>query len=108
MIQSEAGLEPFEGKVAVAYVAINRVEMSGQAIETILRQPRQFAIFPRVVVSEDSWLAAKTVLARRQPDPTRGADHFYNPIVKPWPAWYDERHITARIGRHNFLRLGGF
>ena len=108
MVQSEAGSEPFDGKVAVAYVAVNRVAMSRIPIEQVLRQPRQFALFPRVAIQESSWLAARIVLERLQPDPTFGADHFYNPLVKPWPEWYDERYITVRIGRHAFLNLGGF
>ena len=121
MVQSEAGSESFEGKVAVAYVAVNRAEASARAkyyvvsqvvlgdyLVEILRAPKQFALFPRVVISESSWLAARIALGRLQPDPTHGADHFYARSVKPLPAWYDERYITARIGRHDFLNLGGF
>lgn len=108
MVQSEAGFEPYEGKLAVAYVAINRAEQAGQDIIAVLQQPRQFAIFPRGKVSEASWLAAQTAYHRWRPDPTQGADHFYNPTVRPWPAWYDERYQTIRIGRHVFLKLGGF
>ena len=49
-----------------------------------------------------------SALNRTLPDPTEGADHFYARAVKPWPPWYDERYITVRIGRHDFLKLGGF
>ena len=108
MVQSEAGSEPYDGKLAVAYVAVNRAAQSGLSLETVLRQPRQFKVDPRVVVSESSWLAARTALNRTLPDPTHGADHFYNSSVRPWPTWYDERYLTVRIGRHSFLKLGGF
>ena len=122
MVQSEAGSEPFDGKIAVAYVAVNRAAMTvggggdaltkaldlEDALLKVLRQPKQFALNPRVAISESSWLAARIALERLQPDPTRGADHFYNPLVHPWPEWYDERYITMRIGRHAFLKLGGF
>ena len=108
MVQSEAAGEPFDGKLAVAYVAVNRAQMSGKPLEVVLRQPKQFAIFPRVDISESSWLAARMALYRQQPDPTHGADHFYNPLVLPWPKWYDERYMTTKIGRHSFLKLGGF
>lgn len=108
MVQSEAGTEPFDGKVAVAYVAINRVQQSGRTLQDVLTQPRQFKISPRATVSESSYLAARTALNRLQPDPTKGADHFYNPLVKPWPSWYDERYQTVMIGHHSFLKLGGF
>ena len=120
MVQSEAGSEPFDGKVAVAYVAVNRVEQArlrfpyaydadaDERLVLVLRQPKQFYLNPRLSISESSWLAARIALERLQPDPTHGADHFYNPLVKPWPEWYDERYITVRIGRHVFLNLGGF
>ena len=108
MVQSEAALESFEGKVAVAYVAVNRAEMSGIPVENILRQSKQFALVPRLHITESSWLAARIALDHLQPDPTHGADHFYNPLVRPWPPWYDERYVTVRIGRHTFLKLGGF
>ena len=108
MVQSEAPREPYDGKLAVAYVAVNRAEISGKDLTTILQQPQQFALFPRVVISESSWLAARTAFTHTRPDPTQGADHFYNHLVKPWPSWYDEKYITVVIGRHTFLKLGGF
>lgn len=108
MVQSEAGTEPYDGKLAVAYVAINRAQASGKDLDEILSQPKQFALNPRLKVSEASWHAARTAYYRQQPDPSKGADHFYNPLVKPWPGWYDEKYMTTRIGHHVFLKLGGF
>ena len=108
MVQSEAGGEPIHGKLAVAYVAVNRAESSGLPLETVLRQPRQFALNPRTTIDIASWIAAEAAMTHQYPDPSKGADHFYNPLVKPWPEWYDERYITVRIGRHAFLNLGGF
>ena len=108
MVQSEAGSESYDGKLAVAYVAVNRAEMSGRGLVEVLTDPRQFALNPRRPIQESSWLAARTALNRLQPDPTHGADHFYNPLVRPWPTWYDERYMTVKIGRHVFLKLGGF
>ena len=108
MVQSEAATEPYEGKVAVAYVAMNRAEQSGKDVVIVLQQPRQFALNPRARITDSSWLAAQTAYHRWLPDPTHGADHFYNPLVKPWPEWYDERYMTVHIGHHTFLNLGGF
>lgn len=108
MVQSEAATEPFDGKVAVAYVAMNRVQMSGRTLQDVLTQPRQFKINTRATVTESSYLAARTAYSRLQPDPTNGADHFYAHAVRPWPAWYDERYMTVRIDSHTFLKLGGF
>ena len=108
MVQSEAGSEPFDGKLAVAYVAMNRADQSGRDLVSVLQEPKHFALNPRARVSEASWFAARMAFTRQQPDPTHGADHFYNPLVKPHPTWYDERYMTVRIGRHTFLKLGGF
>ena len=108
MVQSEAATEPYLGKVAVAYVAVNRAEQSGKDVLTVLQQPHQFALNPRAKITESSWLAAQTAYHHWIPDPTHGADHFYAHSVNPKPTWYDERHMTIRIGRHTFLNLGGF
>lgn len=108
MIQTEAGSEPYGGKLAVAYVATNRAIMSGKSLHAILTQPQQFKINIRVAPSEASLLAARSALDHTLPDPTHGADHFYAHGVKPWPKWYDERYMTIRIGNHSFLKLGGF
>ena len=108
MIQTEAGSEPVQGKVAVAYVAVNRAEMSGLPLVSVLRQPKHFALDPRQPVAEETLAIAQAVLDHKVADPTKGADHFYARRVKPWPPWYDEAYITVRIGRHDFLRLGGF
>lgn len=111
MVQTEAGGEPFEGKLAVAYVAVNRAEtLAGNShpLQTVLTQPKQFKLNTRLPVSEASYLAARMALNHLQPDPTHGADHFLNPSVKPVPEWYDEQYVTITIGRHTFLKLGGF
>lgn len=108
MVQSEAGTEPYDGKLAVAYVAMNRAQESGKDLDEILSQPKQFALNPRLKVSEASWHAARTAYYRQQPDPSKGADHFYAIRVKPFPSWYDEKYVTVIIGAHAFLKLGGF
>ena len=108
MVHSEAGTEPLDGKIAVAYVAVNRATTSGRTLQDVLTQPRQFKINLRLRVSESSAYAARVALNRLQPDPTGGADHFYAHDVKPRPGWYDERYMTFRVGSHTFLKLGGF
>lgn len=108
MVQTEAGSEPYDGKVAVAYVAVNRTLLSGKSLQEVLTQPKQFKINVRLAPSESSLLAARSALNRTVPDPTHGADHFYGHDVKPWPKWYDERYTTVVIGSHTFLKLGGF
>ena len=113
MVQTEAGSESYEGKVAVAYVAVNRAEMSGRSLQSVLTQFRQFKLDTRLAPSDETLAAARTAFYRRVPDPTHGADHFLNRSLErrftgTVPKWYNERYATVTIGVHTFLKLGGF
>lgn len=113
MVQTEAGAESYEGKVAVAYVAVNRAEMSGRSLQSVLTQFRQFKLDTRLAPSDETLAAARTAFYRRVPDPTHGADHFLNTSLErrftgTVPKWYNERYATVTIGVHTFLKLGGF
>ena len=113
MVQTEAGAESYEGKVAVAYVAINRADRAGRSLQSVLTQFRQCKIDTRLAPSEETLAAARAVFYRRVPDPTHGADHFLNvPLERSRtgtvPQWYDERYATVTIGVHTFLNLKGF
>lgn len=46
--------------------------------------------------------AARTAMARRRPDPTRGALYFHNASVRP--AWAAAKRHTAHIGSHSYYK----
>ena len=120
----EASSEPPEGKVAVAWVIRNRVESpvswwGNTPLEVVLK-PKQFSCWNdddpnrwRILkksfgdsVFNECYAIATDVLLDRVADPTRGADHYYNPALARYrPAWAERQARTVTIGRHEFYRL---
>lgn len=105
-VQGEALAEPYQGKVAVAAVIINRAKLSGQPIRNIVYAPNQFScvgsqIFKSNEISSEVIRACLTALDGV--DPTYGATHFINlKIAKA--NWTKEFTFTTRIGNHWFYR----
>jgi N-acetylmuramoyl-L-alanine amidase len=119
-IYYEAGGEPFEGKVAVAQVTVNRT-LSGQFPEDVCRTIYQKNVFYERVVCQFSWVCdrdvgvrpvnkavyeesmavAKKVLLEgfRLPSLTE-AMYFHGDYINP--GWKRER--VAKIGRHIFYK----
>lgn len=122
----EAEGEPDDGKLAVAWVAANRAAQASQGLHDILLAPAQFSCWnsdyrPMAearlsaggAAEEACWRAAASAIWRLTADPTRGASHYLNPELTKkirkkhdLPSWYNPTKVTARIGRHEFLRLG--
>ncbi len=127
-IVQEAGGEKFEGQLAVAYTIMNR---TGSVTDTVFK-PHQFTawdtdsptrmnldITPDVILME-CYKAAVAAYFKFLPDPSNGATHYLNEEVTRrmrggvLPGWAckdgrpapepDEAKVTARIGRHTFLR----
>lgn len=106
VVQAEAGGEPFEGKVAVAAVVLNRVRSSKypNSVWEVLHQPGQFTpvqegTLPKKVDSS-SVEAVKRALGGE--DPTGGALFFYNPAATRTPEYWATKQVIKRIGNHNF------
>lgn len=119
-IYYEAGSEPFEGKVAVAQVTMNRVE-SGQFPNDVCKTIYQKNIFYEKVVCQFSWYcdrattvkpihkgnyeesmtAAKKVLLEgfRLPSLEK-ALYFHGDYINP--GW--KREKVAKVGRHIFYK----
>lgn len=115
----EAGGEPFDGKLGVAYVIMNR---SGSVTDTVFRSYQFSAwntdsatrmnldIVPDIVLME-SYKAAVAAYFKLLPDPTKEATHYLNEELTrkirrgSLPGWFDETKVTARIGKHTFLKL---
>jgi cell wall hydrolase len=122
-LYGEARGESREGKIAVAWVVLNRARPGNpwpDSVAECCRQRWQFSCWntndPNLVkltsVSLDKpsffncWVVASEVIAGLHKDPTRGANHYLNPdAVTTMPSWYDPNKVTATIGRHQFLKL---
>jgi spore germination cell wall hydrolase CwlJ-like protein len=126
-VYMEASGEPFEGKLAVAWVVVNRDKYSPDpGVADVVLKPWQFsawntdnpqrAALQRVMTSGaqvwvDSMKAAAAALFGLLPDPTRGANFYLNPVLTrkirggTLPDWYDAGKVTVTIGHHEFLKL---
>jgi len=128
MVLGEARGEPYEGQLAVAHVAMNRVADPRwpDTPSAVVLQPKQFSCFndgspclplmrqPARHASSSTWdsvfRAACAAYFGLEPDPTGGANHYLNEKVTrkirggSLPRWFDERKVTRRIGGHTFLR----
>ena len=108
MIWAESRGEPYEGKVAVGAVIMNRVKSSRfpNTLRDVLYQPRQFSpvgdgSFNRANPGDSEYRAAREALYGN--DPTKGALFFYNPEGTS-QTWHETLTHTVTIGSHRFFR----
>ncbi|MEX2104873.1 MAG: cell wall hydrolase [Bacilli bacterium] len=109
IIEAEAEDEPYEGKLAVGSVVMNRVKSDNfpdDIQDVIFQKTKVYQFTPvangriyRVKPSEDSYKAATEAL--KGEDPTDGALYFYNPKIAK-SDWIRKREIIVVIGQHNF------
>lgn len=105
VIEGEAADEPFDGKVAVGAVILNRTESAAfpHSLASVIYQPGAFESVSNGEynrpLSEESLRAASMAMSGW--DPTGGSLFFWNPskLVSPW-IW--TRNIITQIGRHVF------
>ncbi|MFW5998841.1 MAG: cell wall hydrolase [Halanaerobiaceae bacterium] len=107
VIHAEARGEPYEGKVGVGAVVVNRQESSDfpDNIEDIIYQSRQFSSVDDGQIDlnpdESAYEAAKEALSGE--DPTEEAMYFYNPDTARHQDWFQENtEVTKKIGNHVF------
>lgn len=108
LIHAEARGEPFEGKVAVGAVVLNRVESSlfPDTVASVIYQPRQFSPVSDGSINlqpdTESIKAAQAAVAGY--DPTNGALFFYNPAKVSAGNYIWSRPIQTVIGNHVFAK----
>ena len=118
-IAFEASGEPEVGKIAVAYVVLNRKKSGrwGDNIKAVVTHPGQFepwtmrrseieGLSPDDPRYQSAAIIADAVLSGQTPDPTAGATHFLNPTIVrdrrggTLPSW--ARGDGLSIGNHTF------
>jgi len=108
VIQGEAGDEPYDGKVAVGAVLLNRMQSSAfpHSLAGVVFQPYAFESVSNGLI----WASSPSLECVRAAgdalsgwDPTHGALYFWNPSksVNPW-VW--SRQILTQIGNQIFAR----
>lgn len=116
-LYGEASNQPFQGKLAVAYVIMNRARERHQSPAGVCLAPKQFSCWnagdPNVtrierVTVENTVFCQCIVIAliaqeKSMPDPTNGANHYYADYIKT-PSWAKSMEVKAKIGAHIFLK----
>lgn len=105
IVKGEAGVAPYEGKVAVAAVILNRVRHPWfpDTIIGVAHQPYQFSAYNANVrdqlywgpIPQSAWQAARDAL--NGADPSLGATYYFNPYLVR-PSWAQSLIFTRRIG----------
>lgn len=105
---------PWEGKVAVAAVVLNRVRHRRfpNSIPGVAHQRLQFSCYNANVrnrlyygaIPQFAWDAARAALAGA--DPTGGATHYYNPYLVR-PSWANQLRKVRRIENPRMRRYTG-
>lgn len=118
-IYGEASSETFTGKLAVAYVIMNRVKKGkwGKDAASVCWAPLQFSCWNkndpgplRIAKTTFDNPAFRECLAAAicaydtvLPDPTEGADHYYATTIAE-PFWAKSMKLTVKIGVHKFFK----
>lgn len=105
LVESEAKGEPYEGKVAVAEVVLNRVASSNfpNSIEGVVYQSGQFQVVSNGSINNAP--TASSIQASNQAlngsNTAQGALFFYNSQIAT-DRWQDSLRTVTVIGRHTF------
>ncbi|MDB4866182.1 MAG: LysM peptidoglycan-binding protein [Cohnella sp.] len=107
LVQVEAGYEPYEGKLAVASVVMNRVHDCSypNTVKGVIYEPYQFppaknGLLAKATASKECMKAAKAALSGVNNVP--GAVYFFNPKVDP--VKLNKVKVVAKIGNHVFAK----
>jgi len=105
IIHAEARGEPYEGKVAVGAVVLNRAKKNNKTIKQVIFASGQFTPVKNGSIynkpSAESIQAAKDALAGV--NPVGDAYYFYNPKISK-SKFMRSRKLVKRIGNHDFLK----
>lgn len=117
----EARNEPREGKVALAFSILNRVQNPkwwGSSINSVITKPWQYSSFTDPndkqlikypqdgTVWEECLDVACKVIDGLEKNPVPGADSYYATYI-PKPKWAQESQFVAQIGGHRFYNTDG-
>ena len=110
IVYAESKGEPYEGKIAVASVILNRVLSPGfpNSIKEVILQPKAFSCVVNgeinVVPTEECYTAVYDAIEGN--DPTNEALFFYNPAIATCSWMQDvEKQNSKAIGQHLFFSI---
>jgi len=119
----EAESEPYPGKLAVAYVIMNRAVRGRKTVSEVIYDPYDFSAYNtrggratalgniRDVDWRASERAAASAYFNLETDPTKGATHYLNKELTKkirsdgkLPGWIREMKEIVTIGLHTFYK----
>ena len=109
LVYAESRGEPFEGKVAVASVVLNRVMISQfpNSIREVIFQKNAFSCVKNneIIANPDQDCYNAVYEAIKGVDPTNNAIFFYNPKISTC-SWMKstEKNDVKTIGNHVFFK----
>jgi spore germination cell wall hydrolase CwlJ-like protein len=124
-VVQEAADQPFLGKLAVAYVLVNRMKAWKKSAAGICWQPYQFSCWDGKLSDRGKWLdkvpndamyesskAAVQAYTGQTKDPTNGAIYYMNvelvmQLYGKLPVWWDtdtDPDSEVKIGDHTFRK----
>lgn len=110
LVYAESRGEPFEGKVAVASVVLNRVVSPGfpKTVEGVIFQKNAFSCVVNGAIKaypdENCYNAVYEAI--RGKDPTNEALFFYNPTIATCSWMKDKEKLNpTKIGNHLFFKV---
>lgn len=105
LVQAEAEGEPFEGKVAVADVVLNRVEHEQfpDTIKDVIYQKNAFEPVQNGSINEPASNEAVKAVEEALIDQDKNEEllYFYNPETAT-SDWIFSREVVKKIGNHSF------
>jgi len=105
LVQAEAEGEPFEGKVAVADVVLNRVEHEQfpDTIKDVIYQKNAFEPVQNGSINEPASDEAVKAVEEALIDQDKNEEllYFYNPETAT-SDWIFSREVVKKIGNHSF------
>ena len=110
IVYAESKGEPYEGKVAVASVILNRVAHPSfpKSVKEVINQRNAFSCVKdgKIVATPDESCYNAVMDAIRGKDPTNNAVFFYNPrtATSQWMKNIDKANIKS-IGNHVFFEI---
>ena len=107
LVTAEANGEPYEGKVAVATVVLNRVdhEQYPDSIKEVIYEERQFQPVDNGMINNPATAEAEEAVneAIARQGTGKGSLNFYNPDIVD-SEWHRSKTVTAEIGNHVFTK----
>lgn len=108
IVYAESRSEPYEGKVAVASVILNRLKSPGfpKSVEGVIKQKGAFSCLKngQIDVVPDKVSYSAVIEALKGNDPTNNAIFFYNPKIatSTWMKQVSKSNVKP-IGNHVFF-----